>query len=79
MGGSTNTLPTCYLPSPSTSDPNVSNHLIIYIISAGLISDDIGVASSCAKLIYSIMGFPAWTGWVAKCQGGLPDLGPCGV
>nr|WIM01382.1 lysozyme [Limnephilus flavicornis] len=43
------------------------------------ITDDITLASTCAKLIYARHGYKAWYGWTAKCQGALPDLSSCGL
>ncbi|XP_077291947.1 lysozyme-like [Arctopsyche grandis] len=44
-----------------------------------LLTDDITVASNCAKMIWNRHGWTAWNGWKAKCQGALPDLSSCGV
>ncbi|XP_072938935.1 lysozyme-like [Epargyreus clarus] len=42
-----------------------------------LLTDDITAASTCAKKIFRRQGFKAWTGWVVKCQGPLPDISNC--
>ncbi|XP_053605609.1 lysozyme-like isoform X2 [Plodia interpunctella] len=43
-----------------------------------LLSDDITVASVCAKKIYRQQGFPAWLGWKNECHGrALPSLDTC--
>jgi len=34
----------------------------------GLLDNDITDDCACARLIYAEQGFPAWIGWVAKCQ-----------
>ncbi|XP_034937417.1 lysozyme-like [Chelonus insularis] len=34
-----------------------------------VMTDDITLASQCAKLIYKTQGFEAWTGWKNNCRG----------
>ncbi|KAJ4448225.1 hypothetical protein ANN_10239 [Periplaneta americana] len=43
-----------------------------------LLDDDISNDSTCAKLIFSRMGFSAWYGWQRSCEGQtLPDISGC--
>ena len=34
----------------------------------GLLDNNIADDCACARLIYADQGFPAWAGWVSKCQ-----------
>ncbi|XP_072938750.1 lysozyme-like [Epargyreus clarus] len=42
-----------------------------------LLSNDITVASTCAKKIFKRHGFRAWYGWLNHCQTNLPDISNC--
>ncbi|KAJ8721290.1 hypothetical protein PYW07_002065 [Mythimna separata] len=43
-----------------------------------LLSDDITIASNCAKRIYESRQFRFWNGWKKHCRGkGLPDIRQC--
>ncbi|KAI5631097.1 c-type lysozyme/alpha-lactalbumin family domain-containing protein [Phthorimaea operculella] len=43
-----------------------------------LLTDDIAIASNCAKKIFGIQGFSAWLGWANECRNKkLPTLNEC--
>ncbi|KAL4715312.1 hypothetical protein ACJJTC_004764 [Scirpophaga incertulas] len=45
---------------------------------ADLRTDNISKASACAKKIYQVQGFSAWTAWTRDCKGKkLPDISKC--
>ncbi|XP_055602142.1 lysozyme-like [Uranotaenia lowii] len=45
---------------------------------SALLTDDITVASTCAKKVYKRHGFDAWYGWINHCKSKtLPDLSKC--
>ncbi|CAD0200022.1 unnamed protein product [Chrysodeixis includens] len=48
-----------------------------HVTCAELITDDITIASTCAKKIFKIQGFRAWHGWTKRCQMALPDISDC--
>nr|Q7SID7.1 RecName: Full=Lysozyme; AltName: Full=1,4-beta-N-acetylmuramidase [Antheraea mylitta]1IIZ_A Chain A, LYSOZYME [Antheraea mylitta] len=42
-----------------------------------LLTDDITVASTCAKKIYKRTKFDAWSGWDNHCNHSNPDISSC--
>lgn len=45
-----------------------------------LLTNNISLAATCAKKIYSRHGFEAWYGWKKHCKGrNMPSISECGI